>query len=102
MRSSCVKLQLAEKLLFAIDRREPEVELDVEVLEVNRTKSLKYGLNYAKQAGTGLVPTGGSGGISTATTQFTYQQLTSIGPQSYLFTLPASVILDFFKQESDA
>ena len=102
VREEPVKLQLAEKLLFAIDRREPEVELDVEVLEVNRTKSLKYGLNYAKQAGTGLVPTGGSGGISTATTQFTYQQLTSIGPQSYLFTLPASVILDFFKQESDA
>lgn len=102
VRDEPMKLQLAEKLLFAIDRREPEVELDVEVLEVNRTKSLKYGLNYAKQAGTGLVPTGGSGGISTATTQFTYQQLTSIGPQSYLFTLPASVILDFFKQESDA
>jgi len=102
VRDEPVKLQLAERLLFAIDRREPEVELDVEVLEVNRTKSLKYGLNYAKQAGSGLVPTGGSGGISTATTQFTYQQLTSIGPQSYLFTLPASVILDFFKQESDA
>ncbi len=102
VRDEPVKLQIAEKLLFAIDRREPEVELDVEVLEVNRTKSLKYGLNYAKQAGSGLVPTGGSGGISTATTQFTYQQLTSIGPQSYLFTLPASVILDFFKQESDA
>ncbi|MBA5868395.1 MAG: tetratricopeptide repeat protein [Nitrospira sp. CR2.1] len=99
VRDEPVKLQIAEKLLFAIDRREPEVELDVEVLEVNRTKSLKYGLNYAKQAGSGLVPTGGSGGISTATTQFTYQQLTSIGPQSYLFTLPASVILDFFKQE---
>ena len=58
VREEPVKLQLAEKLLFAIDRREPEVELDVEVLEVNRTKSLKYGLNYAKQAGTGLVPTG--------------------------------------------
>lgn len=102
VRDEPAKLQLAEKLLFAIDRREPEVELDVEVLEVNRTKSLKYGLNFAKQAGAGVIPGGGSGSISTAPTTFSYQQLTSLGPQSYLFTFPASVLADFFKQESDA
>lgn len=102
VRDEPAKLQLAERLLFAIDRREPEVELDLELLEVNRTKSLKYGLNYAKQAGFGVVPPGGSGGISTSPTQFTFQQLTSIGPESYLFALPASVLIDFFKQESDA
>lgn len=45
VRDEPAKLQLAEKLLFAIDQREPEVELDVEVLEVNRTKSMKYGIN---------------------------------------------------------
>ncbi|MEQ1794751.1 MAG: secretin N-terminal domain-containing protein [Nitrospira sp.] len=102
VRDEPAKLQLAEKLLFAIDRREPEVELDVEVLEVNRTKSLKYGLNFAKQAGAGIIPGGGTGSISTAPTTFTYQQLTALGPQSYLFTFPASVLSDFFKQESDA
>ncbi len=102
VRDEPVKLQLAERMLFAIDRREPEVELDLEVLEVNRTKSLKYGLNFAKQAGVGVIPSGGSGGISTSPTQFTFQQLTSIGPGSYLFRLPASVLIDFFKQDSDA
>lgn len=102
VRDEPVKLQLAERLLFAIDRREPEIELDLEVLEVNRTKSLKYGLNFAKQAGLGMIPAGGSGGISTSPTQFTFQQLTSIGPESYLFRLPASVLIDFFKQDSDA
>ena len=102
VRDEPAKLQLAERMLFAIDRREPEVELDLEVLEVNRTKSLKYGLNFAKQAGLGLIPGGGGGGISTSPTQFTFQQLTSIGPGSYLFRLPASVLIDFFKQDSDA
>ena len=102
VRDEPAKLQLAERMLFAIDRREPEVELDLEVLEVNRTKSLKYGLNFAKQAGLGLIPRGGGGGISTSPTQFTFQQLTSIGPGSYLFRLPASVLIDFFKQDSDA
>lgn len=102
VRDEPAKLQLAERLLLAIDQREPEIELDVEVLEVNRTKSLKYGVNFAKQAGSGIVPPGGSGGISTNPTTFTYQQLTSIGPESYLFTIPASVVIDFFKQDSDA
>jgi general secretion pathway protein D len=102
VRDEPAKLQLAERMLFAIDRREPEVELDLEVLEVNRTKSLKYGLNFAKQAGLGLIPGGGGGGISTSPTQFTFEQLTSIGPGSYLFRLPASVLIDFFKQDSDA
>ncbi len=102
VRDEPAKLQLAERILFAIDRREPEVVLDLEVLEVNRTKSLKYGVNFAKQAGWGVVPSGGSGGISTSSTQFTFQQLTAISPQSYLFTLPASILIDFFKQDSDA
>ena len=102
IRDEPAKMQLAERLLFAIDRREPEVELDVEVLEVNRTKSMKYGLNFAKQAGAGVIPGSGTGGISTAPTTFRFEQLTSIGPQSYLFTLPASILADFFKQESNA
>lgn len=102
VRDEPAKIQLAERLLFAIDRREPEVELDLEVLEVNRTKSLKYGLNYAKQAGIGIVPPSGTGGISTSPTTFLYQELTSIGAESLLFSIPASVLIDFFKQDSDA
>lgn len=102
VREEPAKLQLTEKLLFAIDRREPEVELDLEVLEVNRTKSMKYGINFAKQLGFGIRPGTGSGGISTAPVTFNLQQLTALAPQSYLFTLPASLLTDFFKQQSDA
>jgi general secretion pathway protein D len=102
VRDEPAKLQLAERLLFAIDRREPEVELDLEVLEVNRTKSLKYGINYAKQAGYGLRPPSGTGGISTAPTTWAFEALTSLGAGSYLFLIPSSVLIDFFKQDSDA
>lgn len=100
VRDEPAKLQLAEKLLFAIDQREPEVELDVEVLEVNRTKSMKYGINFAKQLGFGI--SNGTSGISTAPTTFNLNQLMALNPQSYLFTLPASMLTDFFKQQSDA
>jgi general secretion pathway protein D len=32
----------------------------------------------------------------------TYRQLTDLGPSNYLFKLPTTVLLDFFKQQSDA
>ena len=97
------KLRLAERIILANDRRDSEVQFDVEVLEVNRTKSQQYGVNIAKRAGAGFVPPGFTGALSAdAPTQFTLQQLTSLGASSFLFTLPASMLLDFFKQEVDA
>ncbi len=102
IRDAPAKLRLAERIILANDRREPEVEFDLEVLEVNRTKSLKYGLNFAKSAGFGMIPPGVTGGVTTSPTQFTFKQLTDLGANTYLFTLPASVLLDFFKQDSDA
>jgi general secretion pathway protein D len=95
------KLQLAERIILANDRRESEVELDLEVLEVNRTDSKKYGLNFAKSAGAALVPPGFVGTLAASANQFTYRQLLSLGPDSYLFSLPVSVVLDFFKNETD-
>jgi general secretion pathway protein D len=102
IRDQPAKLQLAERIILANDRREAEVEFDLEVLEVNRTQSQKLGVDFAKSAGVGVVPPGFTGGVSATVTPFSYRQLTSLGPQSYLVTLPASVLLDFFKQESEA
>jgi len=96
------KLDLAERIILSNDRQEPEVLFDLEVLEVNRTKNQTYGLNYPKQAGAGLIPPGFTGTLAADPVQMTYRQLTSLGPDSYLFRLPTSVLLDFFKQESDA
>lgn len=102
VRDQPIKLQLAERILLANDRRESEVELDVEVLEVNRTKSQQYGLNFAKSAAAGAFPPGFGGALSSAASRFTYRQLTDLGPDSYLLSLQASLLLDFFKQESNA
>lgn len=96
------KLELAEKIILANDRQEPEVLFDLEVLEVNRTKNQTYGLNYPKQAGAGLIASGFTGALAADAVQMTYRQLTSLGPDNYLFKLPTSVLLDFFKQQSDA
>ncbi len=102
MRDQPEKLELAEKIIMANDRSEPEVLFELEVLEVNRTKEQKNGLSYPKQAGAGLVAAGFAGPLAAAAVDMTYRQLTDLGPSNYLFKLPTTVLLDFFKQQSDA
>ena len=102
MRDQPEKLELAEKIILANDRSEPEVLFELEVLEVNRTKDQKYGLSYPKQAGAGLVAAGFAGPLAAEAVQMTYRQLADLGPSNYLFKLPTTVLLDFFKQQSDA
>ena len=96
------KLQLAEQIILANDQRDSEVVFDIEVLEVNRTKSRRLGAQFAKQVGAGVFP--GTEGLSFGTGRqaFTFQQLTTLGKDSLLFTFPSSVLLEFFKTESDA
>ena len=103
------KVGLAEQIILANDRQDAEVLFDVEVLEVNRTKTKKLGLNFAKSAGFGVFPdsldsagTLAAKAFSTIPSTFTYENLTSLGKDSYLFTFPSSVLLNFFKQESEA
>ncbi len=101
IRDSPEKLKLAERIIHANDRREAEVELDLEVLEINRTKNLKYGFSFGKSGGAAAVP-GTGGSVTGSNSTFSYQQLTGIGPASYIFSIPTSVLVDFFKQDSDA
>ncbi len=102
VRDTAAKLTLAERVILANDRRESEVLLDVEVFEVNRTKTLEFGLKYAKTAGFGVVPPGFTGPPTAGTFTFTFQQLSDLGPENYVVSLPTAVIVDFFKQASDS
>ena len=103
------KIALAEQIILANDRQDAEVLFDVEVLEVNRTKTQNLGLQFAKSAGAGVFPdtldaagTLAAKAFSILPSTFTYRNLTDLGKDSYLFTFPSSVLLNFFKQESDA
>ena len=102
IRDQAEKLELAERIIQANDRQEPEVLFDLEVLEVNRTKNQTYGLDYPKQAGAGLVSSAFTGTLAAQVAQMSMRQLTSLGESNYLFKLPSTVILDFFKQQTDA
>jgi len=55
MKDTPEAVRLAEQLLASLDMAEPEVMLDVEVLEMTRTKLLELGLRFPDQIGYGLL-----------------------------------------------
>ena len=95
------KIKLAERIIFANDRRESEVEFDFEVLELTRTKKDQYGFNFGKTAGAGIVPPG-VGSLSSNSSTFSFKDLVNLGTGSYLFSIPTTILMDFFRQQSDA
>lgn len=71
-------VRLAEKLVNALDLAEPEVMLDVEVMEVSRSKLRELGINYPSEIGYGLLQ---SSLTTTATTAFGQTTSTTPGGQ---------------------
>lgn len=92
LRTTREKLALAERLIRSNDRGKAEVSLEVEILEVNRTKSENLGVDIGSQI-TVSPPTVTLGEIRRGEARS--QLATSV------VTLPASSI-KFFKQDVDA
>jgi len=73
----------AARVISAIDKARPEVIVDVELLEVDRTRLLEYGLQIASPGSEGL---NGSVTVATDSTQtLTLQALRNLSQSSVLF-----------------
>ena len=99
VRDTPEKIRLAQKIIAANDLKESEVILDVEILEISRTKSLKYGWNFSPSLSvSGVIKspnqTAGSNEMSLA-------DLQSLSKDNIFLTLPG-VVLNLIKQDSDA
>ncbi len=92
LRATREKLALADRLIRSNDRGTAEVSLEVEILEVNRTKSENLGVEYGSQI-TISPPTLTRGQIRNGEA--------STALNSSVVTLPATSI-KFFKQDVDA
>jgi general secretion pathway protein D len=73
MKDTPEAVQMAERLLESLDMAEPEVMLDVEVLEISRNKLLELGLRFPDQIGYGLLTPSSSstivnGGVTQSST----------------------------------
>jgi general secretion pathway protein D len=79
------RVAAAGRIIQAIDKARPEVVIDVELLEVNRTKLLEYGLQLASPGSPGI------NGVADANRQnLTLENLTNLSQSDIILTnLPA-------------
>jgi len=78
------RITAASRLISAIDKARPEVIIDVELLEVNRSKLMEYGLQIASPGSTGL---NGAAGVAADTTgAVTFQTLRNLTASDVLLT----------------
>lgn len=97
VRETPEKIKLVEKILTANDLKEAEVILDVEILEIARSKSLKYGWNFTPSltATANIVPE------NSTVSGITLEQFHNITSDNIILSLPG-VVLNLIKQDSDA
>jgi general secretion pathway protein D len=83
------RVAAAARVLTAIDKARPEVIIDVELLEVDRTKLLDYGLQIASPGSSGISPGNsagidGSAGVAGANSTLTLQALRNLSQSDVL------------------
>ena len=96
------RIAAAARVLSAIDKARPEVIIDVELLEVNRTKLQEYGLQIASPAGSSAA-TGLNGTVSVtsdAAGAITLQTLRNLTQSDILFAGLPSLYYRLLKTDS--
>jgi general secretion pathway protein D len=79
------RVQAAGRLISMVDKARPEVLIDVELLEVNRTRLAEYGLHFASPGSTGI-----SGAADVNKTGMTLNDLKNLsGSQILMTNIPA-------------
>jgi len=104
LRDTADKVAIAERIVEQNDKQLAEVVVDVELLQINTTKTQDLGvLLSAYQASAALVAPGGNNnfGAKVPDGSFTWDQLKDISIRSFGFTLP-SVTYSFIKNNTDA
>jgi general secretion pathway protein D len=94
------RISAAARVLSAIDKARPEVIIDVELLEVNRTKLQEYGLQIASAGSPGI---DGSAGIATTGTgsAVTLQTLRNLSQSDILLASLPSLYYRLLKTDTN-
>ena len=104
LRDTADKVAIAERIVEQNDKQLAEVVVDVELLQINTTKTQDLGvLLSAYQASADLIAPGGTNnfGAKLPDGRFTWDQLKDISIRSFGFTLP-SITYSFIKNNTDA
>ena len=91
------RIEAAGRLISMIDKARPEVLIDVELLEVNRTKFSEYGLQFASP---GSQPTGINGVADANRAGFTLRDLQNLDKSQILLTQLPGLYYRLLKNDS--
>ena len=92
------RINAAGKIITAIDKARPEVIIDVELLEVNRTHLQEFGLQFASPSST--PPIGISGQADVNREGFSLRDLTNLTTADVLLTSLPSLYYRLLKNDS--
>ena len=92
------RLDAAGRLIAALDKARPEVVVDVEILEVDRSKLREYGLQIASPA---EAPTGINGQVTIGGDDFTLRDLTTLSQADVFLTAVPGLFYRLLKQDSN-
>jgi general secretion pathway protein D len=106
IRDTPEKIKLVEKVIAANDLKEGEVILDVEILEISRSNTLKYGWNFtpgglSASANVQGTTAGTTGGTTSSGSGISLADLRNFSKNNVFLNLPG-VVVDLIKQDSDA
>jgi general secretion pathway protein D len=107
LRENPETIQLAEKLIALHDLEEPEVMLDVEVLEINRSRLLNLGVGWPGQltiaplTNSGTLPSSGTGTGTSGSSAMKFSDLKALNLDTLGITMPSATI-NLQKTDGDA
>jgi general secretion pathway protein D len=96
------RVAAAGRLIAAIDKARPEVVIDVELLEVDRTRMKEYGLQIASPNASGTTgPTGISGGADVNRDDLTLRDVRSLTQSDVFLTNVPALFYRLLKQDTN-
>lgn len=96
------QLALAARVIQGNDKARGEVMVQVEILEVNRTRLKQYGIELSNYtAAVTLSPTGAAGELAGGLTNIRAQLLSSLNLADFVVSIPSTLLTRFLQTDSN-
>ena len=95
------RIEAAGKLIAAIDKARPEVVIDVELLEIDRSRLREYGLQIASPVESDAGPTGLTGTLDVNRTDLTLQTLRNLSSADVFVTGVPAIFYRLLKTDAN-
>jgi general secretion pathway protein D len=95
------RIAAAARVISSIDKARPEVIIDVELLEVDRTKLLEYGLQIASPTSPTPIGINGSASVGGASSTLTLRALRNLSQSDVLFANLPSLYYRLLKSDTN-